>query len=150
MKKKKSTRELFLDTLAKLGCPYELSNEDNDLLYFRYQGECFMVRSNDEEPYIVIYDYEWEGVALDDIDEVVRLRKAINEANWKGCVSTFFSIDEETKTMDVHSKSVAYFTTDIPNPERYLCLELNEFFNAHQYFRAEMAKLRAIEGAESK
>ncbi|MBR1801205.1 MAG: hypothetical protein IJ767_06920 [Bacteroidaceae bacterium] len=39
---------------------------------------------------------------------------------------------------------------NIPNPKEYLSTELNEFFNAHQYLKGEMTKLRAVEEAKSK
>ncbi len=37
---KRNTRNFFLDTLTKIGCQYEI-DEDNDTIIFAYQGEYF-------------------------------------------------------------------------------------------------------------
>ena len=43
MEQTKGTRDLFLETLSKIGCQYELGEgeEDSDKIYFAYQGENF-------------------------------------------------------------------------------------------------------------
>lgn len=105
---------------------------------------------NDGRRFISICNYAWDRVELDDIEEVVRLRKAINEANWRSGVTSMFSIDEDDKIMNVHCKSMFYFSADIPCPKVYLSVVLKEFFKAHHIIEGEMAKLRAIEGAASR
>lgn len=148
--KEKTPRELFLETLTNLGCPYNLADDGDDEIFFHYQGESFIMSPNDGRRFISICKYAWDGVELDDIEEVVRLRKAINEANWRSGVTSMFSIDEDDKIMNVHCKSMFYFSADIPCPEVYLSVVLKEFFKAHHIIEGEMAKLRAIEGAASR
>ena len=145
----KGTLDLFLDTLIEIGCQYDLNDGEEGKVHFAYQGEHFFVAADNDRPYVIIYDYAWGSVELYDIDEVSRLRKAINEANCTNSVTTVFTIDETSKTMDVHCKTVILFIPQIPNLDHYLKVELNEFFRAHRAVENEMTRLRGLE-AENK
>ncbi len=140
-----NTRSLFLDTLTKMGCQYRLGEGDDTRIYFDYQGEHFFAGMKDDNIYVHIWDMCWEHVELYDIDEVSRLRKAINNSNLNTTVITVFTIDNDAKTMDVHTKSTIPFMSAMPNLEDYLRTELNEFFRAHHFVGSEMHKLREQE-----
>lgn len=142
---KKGTMDLFLETLTALGCQYEI--DDDNEINFAYQGEYFVVRASNDNKYIQIYDMRWMHVELYDIDEITRLKKAINESNIKNSVVTVYTINESGNTVDVHCKSVIYFDSVIPNVIDYLHIELAEYFNVHQMILLEMAKLRDQEQA---
>ena len=142
----KGTRDLFLETLTKIGCQYKLAEEEgDDRIFFAYQGESFFVYARNDSGFIYIYDTHWGHVELYDVDEFTRLKKAINGSNLSNSVVTIYTIDEEGKNVDVHSKSTVLFIPQIPEIEEYLCHELNEFFNAHRFVGNEMAKLREQE-----
>jgi hypothetical protein len=144
----KSTRELFMETLTEIGCQYELSeDQDDDRIFFDYQGEHFLAGVNNDSFYVHIYDTYWGHVELYDIDEFSRLRKAVNESNKTSGVTTFYDIDEVGKNVDVHSKSIIPFMSEMPNLGAFLRVELNEFFRAHQCVKLEMAKQREAENA---
>lgn len=146
MENQKGTRDVFMETLTKIGCQYE-KEEDDDRIFFAYQGEHFFVNARNDLRYIQIWDTHWGHVELYDIDEFTRLKKAINGSNLNNSVTTVYTIDEDGKNVDVHCKSVILFIPEIPNLEEYLRIELNEFFRAHQYVGNEMAKLREKEEA---
>ena len=147
-KRTKSTRELFMETLTEIGCQYELSEEENDdRIFFDYQGEHFLAGVNNDSFYVHIYDTYWGHVELYDIEEFSRLRKAVNESNKTSGVTTFYDIDEVGKNVDVHSKSIIPFMSEMPNLGAFLRVELNEFFRAHQCVGMEMAKQREAENA---
>ena len=142
------TKDLFLATLTKIGCQYELAEkEDDNSIYFAYQGENFVVDASNENNYIRIWDTHWGHVELYDVDELSRLKKAINNSNLNTGVTTVYTIDEVGHNVDVHCKSVVLFIEQIPNIENYLRVELNEFFRAHQYVGNEMVKQREVENA---
>ena len=148
MEEQKGTRDLFMETLTKIGCQYELSDEeDDDRIFFAYQGEHFFVNAKNDWRYIQIWDTHWGHVELYDIDEFTRLKKAVNGANLNNGVTTVYTIDEAGSNVDVHCKSIILFVPQIPDIENYLRIELNEFFRAHQYVGNEMAKLREQEEA---
>lgn len=148
MEIEKGTRDLFLETLTKIGCQYELAEEEgNNRIYFAYQGENFIVDASNENRYIHVWNTHWAHVELYDIDEFTRLKKAINGSNLKNSVTTVYTIDEAGSNVDVHCKSIILFIPHIPEIENYLRLELNEFFRAHQYVGNEMVKQREAENA---
>ena len=147
MEETKGTRDLFLETLTNIGCQYSI--EDDGDINFGYQGEYFVVRANNENRYIQIYDTHWAHVELYDVDEFTRLKKAINDSNINNSVITIYTINEAGSNVDVHCKSTILFIPQIPELENYLRLELNEYFRVHQFINAEMAKLREQEGKET-
>jgi hypothetical protein len=145
MVEKKGTRDLFLETLTKIGCQYEIGEGEDGDINFGYQGEYFVVRANNSNRYIQIYDTHWGHVELYDIDEFARLKKAINESNLRNSVTTVYTIDEAGSNVDVHCKSVILFTPEIPEIVDYLRLELSEYFRVHETINMEMVKQRELE-----
>ena len=139
------TRDLFLDTLTKLGCQYHLGEGEDNRIFFAYQGEHFFADTTNDIKYVHLWDTHWGHVDLYDIDEVCRLRKAINLSNLNTSVTTVFTIDEDSKNMDIHSKSTIPFLSSMPDLDDYLKVELNDFFRAHQVVGNEMNKLREKE-----
>jgi hypothetical protein len=142
---KKGARDLFLDILTNIGCQYQLGEDDDTRIFFAYQGEHFFADTTNDIMYVHLWDTHWGHVDLCDIDEVSRLRKAINTSNLNTAVTTVFTIDEEGKNMDVHSKSTIPFISSMLNLEDYLKVELNEFFRSHQMVGTEIHKLREQE-----
>ena len=149
MEQTKGTRDLFLETLSKIGCQYELGEgeEDSDKIYFAYQGENFTASASNEGWYVHLWDTYWDHVELYDIDEFARLKKAINMSNLNCATTTVYTIDEAGSNVDVHCKSVIPFIPQIPELENYLRGELNDFFRAHQLVGNEMEKQRIAENA---
>ena len=149
MEQTKGTRDLFLETLSKIGCQYELGEgeEDDDKIYFAYQGENFTASASNDGWYVHLWDTHWGHVELYNVDEFARLRKAINLSNLNCATTTVYTIDEAGSNVDVHCKAVIPFISQIPEIENYLRGELNDFFRAHQYVGNEMAKQRETEGA---
>jgi hypothetical protein len=139
------TRDLFLDTLTKLGCQYQLGEGEDNRIFFAYQGEHFFADTTNDIKYVHLWDTHWGHVDLYDIDEVCRFRKAINLSNLNTSVTTVFTIDEDGKNMDIHSKSTIPFLSSMPDLDDYLRVELNDFFRAHQVVGNEMNKLREKE-----
>lgn len=147
MDMQKGTRDLFMETLTKIGCQYEIAEEEEDnRIFFAFQGEHFWADARNDRKYIQIFDPQWEYVELYDIDEFARLKKAINGSNLNNSVTTVYTIDEDGKSVDVHSKSIVYFSPQIPDIENYLRTELAEFFCAHQYVGNEMANKVTVSG----
>lgn len=149
MEQTKGSRDLFLETLSKIGCQYELGEgeEDDDKIYFAYQGENFTASASNDGWYVHLWDTHWGHVELYDIDEFARLKKAINLSNLNCATTTVYTIDEAGSNVDVHCKAVIPFIPQIPEIENYLRGELNDFFRAHQYVGNEMAKQRETENA---
>ena len=145
MEKKIGTRDLFIEVLTKIGCQYQLGEGDDTRIFFAFQGENMFADASDESLYVVVWDTYWEHVELYDIDEVSKMRKAINNSNLNSSVTTVYTIDKEGSSMDVHSRSMFAFVPQMPSIENYLKAELGKFFRAHQLVGNEMQKLRTEE-----
>ncbi len=139
------TRDLFLATLTKIGCQYEIGEDDDERIYFAYQGENFIADAYNDKWYVHLWDTHWGHVDLFNVDEFSRLRKAINYANLNSATITVYTIDEDDKSVDVHCKSTFPLLPQMPDLEVYLRGELNDFFNAHHLVGAEMARLKKLE-----
>lgn len=86
------------------------------------------------------------NVELYDVDELSRLKKAINQANLNCATTTVYSIDDDSKTVDVHCKSCFPLLPQMPDLEVYLRNELSDFFKAHRLVEKEMAELKEQDG----
>lgn len=134
------SRDLFLDTLTKMGCPYQVDEEDNSIC-FEYYGCTFYAEADNEQPYVNIYYYSWGEMDLEDVEDIgetAAIRKAINEANWRNRVITVFTIDKEEKTMYVHGREEFLFIPEIPDLVNYLKTELSRFFRTEYSVRTEL------------
>ncbi len=141
--KTKGTRDMFLETLENMGCPYETDeDEESERIYFTYQGEDFFVDATNNSWHVHVWATNLEHVDLYDIDEFTILRKAINEANLNCATTTVYTIDEEGKSVDMHCKSTFVFPPQMPYLESYLRVQLNDFFRTHQILNTTMERMR--------
>lgn len=138
--KEPGSRDLFLKTLKRWKCPYEI-DEYGDIC-FEYCGNAFSVEASNSGKFITIYDYGWNGASLDDIDELSRFRRAINNTNWDNCVNVVFTINEKANQIVVHSKMTILLVKSITGVSSYLKDVLNAFFRAHFLFDQELEKLK--------
>lgn len=140
------TRDLFLKVLEKIGCQYQVEDEEDEdedaRVSFVFQGERMYADLSNDSIYIVVWDPYWENVDLSDIDEVSRMRKAINKSNLNCSVTTAYTFDKKDNSMNVHSQSMFPFVPQMRNIEEYLKIELGEFFRAQQLVGSELHKLR--------
>lgn len=143
MEERKGTRDLFLETLTRIGCQYEFGEGDD--IIFGYQGERFIVRANNNNYFIHIYDTFWGHVELYNVEDLSRLKKAINESNLNNSVTAVYTVNEAGGTVELHSKTAILFISEIPAIDDYLRMELNEFFRVHDTISIEMAKQREME-----
>lgn len=139
------TRDLFIETLKKIGCRYNFDEESDSRIHFEYQGECFFADTSNDGPFVHLYDTYWLELELYKTDEVSRLRKAINTANLSELVTTLFTIDDDNKSMYVHSHYSFIFQKSIRDLDYYLMAILNAFFGAHRAIATEVSILREME-----
>lgn len=136
-------RDLLLKTLKKMGCIHTI-DDDNDICFY-YQGEQFIAFADNAHKFIGFYDYGWDSVNLDDIDEVSRLRRAINEANWESSVNIVFTINDDKRKMVLSSRADFLFVKSITYLDDYLKTILNEFFRAKRLVTMELDRLKEAE-----
>ena len=111
-------------------------------MYFTYQGEHFHIDTWKDCLMIGIWDTWWGTVDLDDLDDVSRIRKAINIVNINSFLTMVYSIDLEHQQFVVHTKRQCLLIPQIPKVEHYLAAMLAGFFDVQRSFKEELDKLR--------
>lgn len=144
-----STRDLCADVLRKLNCDVQFDEENEYNMYFTYQGENFSVDTWENGLMITIWDTWWGTVDLDDLDDVSRVRKAINNINVRQNLTLVYSIDEKGQKFAVHTKRQCLLIPQIPQIENYMAAMLTGFFDVQRSFKEEYDRLR-LEEANAK
>lgn len=137
-----STRDLCVEILRKLNCEVQFDEENEYTMYFTYQGENFRIDTWKDCLMVGIWDTWWGTVDLDDLDDVSRIRKAINTVNINSFLTLVYSIDQEHQQFAVHTKRQCLLIPQIPNAERYMAAMLAGFFDVQRNFKEELDKIR--------
>lgn len=140
MENEKGTRDLFLEILTKIGCQYEF-DDDNDGV-FHWQGGTFVAIAENDCCFVTIYYYSWAEYELYDIDNISRVKRVINNANWCHGMNVVYSVNEAGSTFNVHSKKHILFIPQIPEIGVYLQTALGMFFEVRRYVEVEIDKLK--------
>ena len=130
---------LVKKNLEALGCPCEY-NEDGSLDFF-FQGSRFYVDVLENSHFIQIHEYCWKEVRLDDINQVERLKKAVNYSNSICNVTTYYAIEEEGNRISVASQRSILYRSMATSLKEYLRVILSNFFSAHDQVYAQMVLL---------
>lgn len=126
--------------LKKMECSYK-TTENGDLI-FDYRDEPFAISFNKEgEPFITITKFNLLTVNMDNVNEVSRLYRAINDTNSNGPITFFYDIDYDEREIDVYSHTTILFFSPIPNRRGLLIFYLDYFFQAQKYLRDRMTAL---------
>lgn len=147
---KLSTRDLCAEVLRKLNCDVQFDDENEYNMHFSYQGENFSVETWEDGLMITIWDTWWGTVDLDNLDDVSRVRKAINNINVRQGFTLMYSIDEKSQKFAVHTKRQCLLIPQIPQIENYMVAMLTGFFDAQRSFKEEYDRLRLEEEANAK
>lgn len=145
-----STRDLCAEVLRKLNCDVQFDDENEYNMHFSYQGENFSVETWEDGLMITIWDTWWGTVDLDNLDDVSRVRKAINNINVRQGFTLMYSIDEKSQKFAVHTKRQCLLIPQIPQIENYMVAMLTGFFDAQRSFKEEYDRLRLEEEANVK
>jgi Ca2+/Na+ antiporter len=145
-----STRDLCAEVLSKLNCDVQFDDENEYNMHFSYQGENFSVETWEDGLMITIWDTWWGTVDLDNLDDVSRVRKAINTINVRQGFTLMYSIDEKSQKFAVHTKRQCLLIPQIPQIENYMVAMLTGFFDAQRSFKEEYDRLRLEEEANAK
>ena len=134
-------RDLLLDTLAMMGCSYELS-DNGSAIFFWYQGQCFVAMATNDSCFVDLYDTHWQSIDLNHKEEVSRMKKCINEANRSSSVYVEKTIDKKKKKMLIHLSMDFIFNDTIEDKEGRLRTVFDELFRVHHIIDYNMIKLK--------
>ena len=142
-KKNWKSREFFLSTLQKIGCTYEIG--ENDRISFTWQGGNFLVDVSDDCPFAVVWYLGWAEYELYDVDNLSRVRTVINDSNINHNLNVVYSINKDDGIYYLHTKKHFLFIPSIEDAHDYLCAVLSEFFVVRRYVETELEKMRIEE-----
>ena len=137
------TRDFLIDLLTKLGCQYEV--DENDRIDFRWQGGYFTADANNESAFVIVWYFQWAEYELYDIDTISRVKRVINDANIHYNIDVVYSANEAGSTFSVHSKKHFLLMSQIPDAEAYLQAILGMFFQVRRYVETQIDKLKEEE-----
>lgn len=133
-----STKDLVINTLKEIGCQPEI-NED-DQICFKYQGDDFYIVAEEENRFIMIWN-PWWGCINTDNDALPILKEIINLTNVKSIVTTVHMMDEDGKTIGLHSHCHTYFSPNEGGLEEHLRMLLDCFFDVHNSIKENMNQI---------
>lgn len=134
------TKELLQQTLSRMRCQWETDPENESDFIVRYQGETFLISTEQDSYWIIIIFWGWNTFNPDDIEYFARMRQAINEANLRFNIGSFYYINKEEKIGILHSKIEILFFQQIPYIDLYLKRFFDQFIQAKMFVLNEMQK----------
>lgn len=133
-----STQELVISVLKKIGCQPEINNEGH--VTFKYQGDDFYIAAEEENRFIMIWNPWWGSINTDN-EAFPYLKEIINLVNVNSLVTTVFMVDEDEKTVGIHSHCHTFFSPNEGELEDHLKMLLDYFFDTHNAIKEYMNQL---------
>lgn len=133
------TKDLCIELLKQLNCEVFVSEEEENRLDFKYQGEHFIIDATNESFFINIWDPGWYVVPLDDLEQMSNVRKAVNTINNYSGTTIVYYIEEEGQKFILHSKRQCILPKDLPHVKEYLRALLDDFFAIQKWLSKEIA-----------
>ena len=135
-----TTRELLFSILRNLNLEYTVDSDGD--IFFRYQGEQFIVTAQDDIKYLRIQDLYWYDAPLSDIDNLSIVQKAINECNTYRSNVMVYNYRTDNNTINVHTLQTILWIPEIPSIEVYFTNILEDMLQTHQKFYQTMEIFR--------
>ena len=133
------TKDLCIELLKQLNCEVFVSEEEENRLDFKYQGEHFIIDATNESFFINIWDPGWYVVPSDDLEQMSNVRKAVNTINNYSGTTIVYYIEEEGQKFILHSKRQCILPKDLPHVKEYLRALLDDFFAVQKWLSKEIA-----------
>ena len=142
MEERISTRQLALNTIEKIGCEPQYTEEGR--IQFEYQGVIFLMEAVNDCMFVNLI-WPWcHSFSKFDIDEFARVRQVVNDINARGTASVFYGITD-SDDVAVHIKKHFLLVSQIPDLVDYLKLMLDSFFRTARTLDLEIEKCRLQE-----
>lgn len=143
-----STQDLVISVLKKTGCQPEINSEGH--VTFKYQGDDFYIAAEEENRFIMIWNPWWGSISTDN-EAFPVLKEIINLVNVNSLVTTVYMVDEDEKTVGLHSRCHTFFSPNEGELEEHLKMLLDYFFDTHNAIKENLNQLgNAAVGEEEK
>ena len=138
--KRGKTMKHLLRTLEKMECAYSIAPDG--CIVISYEEVVLHATVDERSSYVVVHDYGWGHLVLDDIDEFSVFRRAANEVNWNSLGAVVFTIDRVARKVVVYCKAAFLFLPEIHDPEGYLEVHLHGILRAEKILCDKMVEIR--------
>ena len=139
-----SAKDTLLAALKRMGCQYEVDEEDHSVR-FDWQGGHFCAYVDNDSPFVSLWFFQWNEWELYDIDTLSRVKRVINENNVHMPATVVYSVNENAGTFSIHSNMYFLLVPQIPEIDNYLQSLFARFFQTCRYFDTELEKLTSKE-----
>lgn len=133
-----STLDLVVSVLKKIGCQPEINNEGH--ITFKYQGDDFYIAAEEDNRFIMIWNPWWGSISTDN-EALPVLKEIINIVNVNSLVTTVYMVDEDEKTIGLHSHCHTFFSPNEGELEEHLKMLLDYFFDTHNAIKENLNQL---------
>ena len=137
------TKDLFINTLVKLGGQYlirsEVSTEYD--IKFKYSECKFMANATNESYDVDIWFPNWYSIDLDDDETCDYIKNLVNDLNYVCKSKFFYTTHKDDNLLRLHSSISFQLLPNIPNIEEYVSGKLNQIISDQQWFIEKMESL---------
>ena len=137
------TRDLFLETLVRLGGEYlirsEVSTEYD--IKFKYSECKFMANATNDSYDVDIWYPNWYSIDLGDDETCEYVKNLVNDLNYVCKSKFFYTTHKDDNLLRLHSSISFQLLPNIPNIEEYVSGKLNQIISDQQWFIQKMENL---------
>ena len=133
-------KEEVISILKELECSFE---DEEEVINFEYKDEKFAIIVEEGNPFIQLLNLDMMTIGMDNHDEVLRLKNAVNAANYNCYVSIRYDI-QWNEIFTIGGANIL-FESFIPNRKELLQFILAKFFEMKNFLREEMLKQQYAE-----
>lgn len=137
------TRDLFIETLVKLGGEYLIRSEVNTEydIKFKYSECKFMANATNDNYDIDIWYPNWYSIDLGDDETCDYIKNLVNDLNYVCKSKFFYTVHKDDNLLRLHSSISFQLLPNIPNIEEYVSGKLNQIISDQQWFIQKMESL---------
>lgn len=143
IKEKCQAKDLFFETLVRLGGEYlirsEVSTEYD--IKFKYSECKFMANATNDSYDIDIWFPNWYSIDLGDDETCEYVKNLVNDLNYVCKSKFFYTTHKDDNLLRLHSSISFQLLPNIPNIEEYVSGKLNQIISDQQWFIQKMESL---------
>ena len=137
------TRDLFIETLVRLGGEYLIRSEVSTEYDIKFKfSECkFMANATNDSYDVDIWFPNWYSIDLGDDETCDYIKNLVNDLNYVCKSKFFYTTHKDDNLLRLHSSISFQLLPNIPNIEEYVSVKLNQIISDQQWFIKKMESL---------
>ena len=137
------TKDLFIETLVKLGGQYLIKSEVSTEYDIKFKfSECKFMANVTKDSYDVdIWFPNWYNIDLGDNETCDYVKNLINDLNYICKSKFFYTTHKDDNLLRLHSSISFQLLPNIPNIEEYVSEKLSKIIDDQQWFIQKMESL---------